>query len=195
MASRRQVIQGGTAVGVAAAAGLLSIPAAPAPMRFHTLLYERSAAPAVVFAAEAALRGGSMHSIDGNVTRVWLEQLQPLWRRSPVPIAGLTEFHCLFVLDLMAQAAGLRTVYVAHHLPATTGYAHRLFGPHHIAATTLDGHEELWPRQAAALLMRFPGNVSTARETSNLLDARRYEVRQHTLVSWVIAPVRARPPL
>ena len=202
MANRRQVIQGSAVVSLAAAAGVLSVtapgssaavPSAPpgAAMCFYKVLFERTAAAGRLFGAEAARSGAAGHPIEGNVTAICRDELLPLWQHTPAAVAGLTEYHNLFVLDLMAHSAGLRTVYIGYHEPSGAGnWSHRLFGPRTLATAHLDASEAHWARQAAALLMSLPAALAVDPQHSNVLDARLHSVPQRALVSWVIAPRR-----
>jgi hypothetical protein len=154
--------------------------------RFNKMLYDERAPAALIFAAEARRLGADVHAVRGDVTGVWFTVLQPEWQASQISTAGLTYFNSWFVLDMMARDAGMRTVYLAHHESTTQGYAHRQFGPHSLSKASLDPAGQ-WGRQSARILMRFPQNVSVARDRSSILEARDREISPASLVSWVIA--------
>lgn len=46
--------------------------------------------------------------VSGNITRLWCDTLQPLWRTGPVPVAGVTGTDVLFCLEHLAADHGLR---------------------------------------------------------------------------------------
>jgi hypothetical protein len=154
--------------------------------RFNKVLYDERAPAALAFAAEARRLGADVHAVRGDVTGVWFTALQPEWQASRISTAGLTCFKSWFVLDMMARDAGMRTVYLGHHESTPQGYAHRQFGPHSLSKASLDPTGQ-WGRQSARILMRFPRNVSVARDQSSILEARDCEISNASLVSWIIA--------
>jgi hypothetical protein len=165
-----------------------ALTASPVPaMRFNKVLYDGRTTAGLAFAAEARRHGADVHAVEGNVTRVWFNELQPQWQATHVPTAGLTDFNSWFVLDMMARDAGMRTVYLAHHESTPQGHVHRQFGPHSIIKAPLGSTAPQWGRQSAALLMRFAPDVSVARDRSSILEARNREINRAALVSWIIA--------
>lgn len=192
MANRREVIQAGLATCITvAAARVLPAPAAESSvLGFHKVLYDERTLPGAAFAAQARRQGAEVRGVAGDVTNVWLRELQPRWRTHRSPVAGLTDVYSHFVLDLMAQEAGMRTVYTGHHMPDRMGHSHRLFGPGDIAKRSLHSDPSLWARQLANMMLCFPSDeVSVCRSKSNLLAARNHDLGHDSLVSWIIAPV------
>jgi hypothetical protein len=63
-------------------------------------------------AARASLT--PVHVIRGDATSAWTGGLQQAWAAPSAVIAGLTDHHGWFVLDMMARAHGKRTVHYQH---------------------------------------------------------------------------------
>jgi hypothetical protein len=84
-----------------------------------------SAAPTVVadtrfaasraFSAEAGRSGSRIAWIDGDITNLWYDELDLLWRREPAVIAGLTAYGAFFCLERLGMDRGLRLVFKRQH--------------------------------------------------------------------------------
>jgi hypothetical protein len=104
----------------------------------------------------------------------------------------LTDFHSLFVLDMMARDAGMRAVYIATHRcvagsVSNTACSDRMiwFVRRHWSTAGYD-----WASSAAGIVTSFPDAVSVAAQHSSIAEARNIELTPCDLVSWVIAPPR-----
>jgi len=191
MTNRREILQ----VALAAAAvlpGFKALAGAPGSMPLYKVLYDPRTPAGLSFAASAKRGGAPLHATRGDVTDVWFNELQPQWRQHRTATAGLTDFHSLFVLDMMARDAGMRAVYIAtHRLCGRERFEHRLFGPHELvrqSSLVTDGYD--WASTAAGIVTGFTGEVSVAAQHSSIADARNIELTAHDLVSWVIASPR-----
>ncbi|GAM03455.1 hypothetical protein [Novosphingobium sp. MBES04] len=58
-------------------------------------------------------------SIDGDVTDLWRDLVDPLWRQPGTGLAGLTGRDALFVLEQLAWSRGRRVVERASYAPQT----------------------------------------------------------------------------
>jgi hypothetical protein len=58
----------------------------------------------------AAERSGLLAVFDGDLTRVWLEQVQPMWSDGPAVIAGIASPAGLFCLEQLARGERHRLV-------------------------------------------------------------------------------------
>lgn len=115
MATRRSVIKG--AVGAAAlsalfpqAFGLEMTDGAPLIGKyFHdaNLDFGRR------FSTELARNGVASSGVVDNWTNVWSREIDPVWRKQPVAIAGVTQHGPMFMLTQLAQRHGMRLVYQA----------------------------------------------------------------------------------
>ena len=195
--TRRDVIQSGIGVAVVAASSLrLQVGSTiAATLRFHTVAYDGRFGEARLFAARARQLGADVYDIDGDITGLWYGQLYPQWKRVPTPVAGITRFNSLLALQLMAGVEGLRVIYRAHHIPASGGAGHEMFGPRAALAAMprLEGAAEQWAPAAADLVMRWRSDwTAIDRAHSTILDANAHGVPADTLISWILAPVRPR---
>jgi hypothetical protein len=109
MIDRRQVlVRGGGALAAlnlglaaryASAAGVAQAP---------RLFLVDTALPGSEAAADTARRAGiPVASFAGDFGTVWFDHLEPLWRRGPAPVAGLTTAGALFCAEQLARGHGL----------------------------------------------------------------------------------------
>jgi hypothetical protein len=111
MASRREFLQAGLAVSLlpvaASAAG--SAPQATEPLvSFYKVIIDQRFPSSVRFGEEWKARGAAVHAIRGDITDLWFHDLDPQWKKQPVPIAGLTAHGPLFCLERLAWDHGMR---------------------------------------------------------------------------------------
>jgi hypothetical protein len=193
MTTRREILQAGAVLGAAAAPGAAALAAAPAkaaaPLGFYKVAFDSRFEPSLAFAAEAKRLGADVFDTRGDITGLYAEHLLPRWREAPAPVAGMTPYASMFVLEMMASAAGLRMVYRAHHDRERGGHAQ--FGPTAVLAEAgdLTGSHLDWSRKAARIVMGWP-KAATARspDRSTIIRAHDAALAHNTLVSWVLAP-------
>ena len=192
--NRREFIKWGGALAAFSAAPLARSAdpdVRPETHRLSTVLVDRSNDAGAQFAAEATRRGASVRMIGHDLGGVWMSEIEPRWRNKPAAIAGLTGAAPLFCLELMALDYGMRIVYRAEHsLRADGRMAHTTSGSASApgSARALAAAGARWSAVAAALATTCPA-VMNARADTPLLDlARRPDMPQQTLFSWVIAP-------
>jgi hypothetical protein len=174
MTTRRHIIQAGAVIGVAAtgAAPALAASAAGRTLTYRKVAFDSRLKPSVIFAAEARRLGADIHDIDGDITGLYLDHLLKRWRSSPDPVAGMTSYSAMFVLKMMAEGAGLRMVYRAHHQPVS-------------------GEPLEWPRETARTVMAWPkgGATRTGAEPA-LAQTDLTGSGDAAVVSWILAPAR-----
>jgi hypothetical protein len=167
-----------------------------APLPFHAVLIDEQYAEGRSFGATLAARGATVHAVpDGDVTALWLHNIAPAWRHSPVPIAGLTRPPVLFCLEQLAWAQGLRVVFHAEHVIAQgRPVEHTVYqcsqGGLGLAVGDLASRGPLWPGQLAdvvaahgALTRHGPVGPSCAGL------APQFAADAVLLTSWIIGPV------
>jgi hypothetical protein len=221
MPNRREFLQTGAAVSAIAANGMIAgtagaVGAAPT-MTLGRALYDDRYAEGRRFAAVVGAQGVPTRALDdGDITRFWYDELEPLWRRSRQAIAGFTQFGPMFVVERLAAERGMHVALRVEHCATQGMLAHRFTGPRETLALAA-GFEALhsdWPGLAAALACRVgaddsprrtaelatPGlaprlTPSAAPETSFIHYYTPYAEQQGygapldgTLYSWVIAP-------
>jgi hypothetical protein len=190
---RRRFVQ--SAIQGAAALTAIALPARPAAaraaaMRFHRVIFDSDFRQSRLFGVRAESLGALMHGIRGDVTDFWYDDLYHRWRLSPAPIAGMTGFKSLFVLEMMAADVGMRIIYRAHHCPLRDGStSHSVFGPaRQVSEIKLSRSEDAWTRAVAKTVMSWPAETLTiSKAHSNIADARLTAVGPETLISWIIA--------
>ena len=101
MATRRDFLK--TTAAVAAPAILAGSPlmanVVGRPVRFGMVLFDRRFPDSARFGGIVAARGATTHDVQGDLTPLWYDTLQPMWRERPVPVAGLTNHRALICLD------------------------------------------------------------------------------------------------
>jgi hypothetical protein len=198
MPSRRAFIQRSLAASALAACplparGVLAWPEnRPAePRRFFKILFDRTRPEGAAFGAEAARRGGPAEAVGLDVGGVWMNEIEPRWRRERVALAGLTDGAALFCLELLARDYGMGVVYRVRHSPAGDGHVrHFITGPVALEqwGRRLAAAGRGWGAQAAAMAMSCP-NALLPDSRIDLLDlADGSGTLPASLFSWVIAP-------
>jgi hypothetical protein len=196
MTSRREFLQIGIAASAwplathaALAAGLdglrgsvLGTPSLP----LYKVVYDTRFAASVAFGRRAASLGAAVHAIDGDMTRLWFDDIYHRWKESPVAIAGLTAQGPLFCFERLAWDQGLRVVFRAEHGP--TG--HVLSGP---ASLLDDARSALanadWAPQMATVVTRCPsGRAEIGSAAVGCVRGSDLPPADEPLYSWVIAP-------
>jgi hypothetical protein len=79
-------------------------------LRPHLVIYDERFEAAQRFAVSVRSIPAPVHPIRGDVTQLWYSQLQPLWKRAPVAIAGLTTYAVMFCLEQLARDQQLRMI-------------------------------------------------------------------------------------
>ena len=111
MMTRRQILvgsSGGLAAGAAwAFAPTWNVSAPGAGGDLALFLFDRSVHGALLPGRALARRGVAVRSFHGDVGVPWLEVLEPMWRRGPRPVAGITDGGALFCLEQLAWRHGM----------------------------------------------------------------------------------------
>jgi hypothetical protein len=197
MTSRRQFLQGATLAAVPLVSGLPRIADARTgtSLAFQAVLIDDRHAEARVFGAALAGRGSRVLPVShGDVTALWLGEIGPAWRRSPVPVAGLTRPPVLFCLEQLAWAQGLRVVFHAEHVVTPSRAASHAVYACASGIAGLDGGDlalrgPLWPSQVADIVAHFDSTRRNGRagpSCAGLMPA--LPADAELLTSWIIAP-------
>ncbi len=193
MTNRREFLHGATLAAVPLVTGLPAVAVAvqrPAPA-FHAVLIDDRFAAASAFGARLAARGEAIRVVPGgNLTYLWLNDIDPAWRRAPVPVAGLTRPAVLFCLEQLAWAQGLRVVYHAEHVVSPTGVVQHTVQR---CAASLDTSSlvmrgPLWPSEVADVVASqgaLPRHAPAGPSCSGLAPV--LAPGAELLASWMIA--------
>lgn len=194
MLNRRTFLQAGvTAVPLAAGAALaLGAKQASAggvqAVPLHTVVYDVRFADSVAFANEARWMGQRTSAIQGDVTRLWYDDLYHAWKDGPVAIAGLTTQDAMFCLEIFGNDAGLRLLVKGEHRIAAGRVEHRMSAPElALAGTSLDRCGADWSGRMAQMLVGCPA-TREGRTDVTAISGAPAAGEPVTLVSWLLAP-------
>jgi hypothetical protein len=145
--------------------------------------------------ADLSGRGARVYALpDGDITQLWLRQIDPVWRDGPVPVAGLTERPALFCLEQLGFTHRLRVVFHGEHIVHPGGRTeHALLRGS--AAADLSTRDlvragPLWPALIAEAIANHrvsTRGVRAGRSEAALAPA--LPAGAHLLTSWIIAAV------
>jgi hypothetical protein len=202
MPSRREFIQRGIAASVLAAGPLTSRLALAGsssgkPYRLFKVVFDQTLAEGAAFGVEAVSRGAPARAVGSNAGSVWMNEIEPRWKRGPAVIAGLTGRASLFCLELLARDYGMGVVYRAEHSPTGDGgIRHVITGPETLSEwqaeskTRLTAAGPCWSAVAARMVMNCPETLEP-NPSIGLLDlAQPAGIAGPSLFSWVIAPAK-----
>lgn len=197
MTSRRDLLQ----IGIAASAWPLATRAARAggfdrvdgaaadsmrSLPLYKVVYDTRFAPSVAFGRRAASLGAAVHAIQGDMTRLWFDDIYHRWKESPAAIAGLTAQGPLFCFERLAWDQGLRVVFRTEHGPTQ----HLLSGPESllIEARSVLANAD-WAAEMATVVTRCPsGGAEIGSEAVGCTRGSIVSPADEPLYSWVIAP-------
>ena len=179
--TRRQIFQVVGGVGLIAALPR-SFARADGGLPLHRVVFDGAHQQSVRFATEARRRGVATSDTGGDVASLYVRDLMPRWRKSPIAVAGLTPHSQLFGLRLLAETPRLRLVFLQ---VIESGEA---YGPATVCKAAQSGD----PAATANLLCDWPARYSmVAKRRSNILSAEDHPFTNDALVAWLIAPVPA----
>jgi hypothetical protein len=190
MLSRRAFVGAGAAFAVLATSPARAIghskQRAPGASPFR-VIFDRTFREGLAFGVTAERRGAHVDGVGADLGAFWMSTLEPLLRRGPLTLAGLTASAPLFCLELLCRDYGLRTVYRIEHALGPDGRVrHALTGDPSLAAwpERLAAAGAEWPAAAAAVATAgatLP-RPATAIELLNLAGGR----AARSLFTWVI---------
>lgn len=170
MPNRREFLQTGAVVSAIAANGVIAGGAeavsGPSPVTLARAVYDDRYAEGRSFAAVVRAQGVPARALDdGDITRFWYDELEPLWRREAVAIAGLTQFGPMFVVERLAAEHGMRSLLRVEHCGAADGtLSHRFAGPRETLALAAEfAAQSDWPELMATLACRVVADDSARR--------------------------------
>ena len=193
MATRRNVLQAGLAIGAAAAIPAKALAfAGEDAIPICKVIHDDRFAASRYFGEEAARLGLQAHAVSDGIHDVWYNDLYHQWRERPLAVAGMTTHDALFLLAMMGQDAGMRVVFRAHHQADDDSVNHTLFGPQDTITRipALSDKEDRWGREVAHIVASWPKRaVSRSQPQSTILAAGSQPLRRDALITWLMAPV------
>ena len=201
MTTRRKFIGRAVAVGAATMTATMMSPAIsaalgedaniPARLTLERVLFDERFDAARLFAAEAESRGATTTAINGSIHDLWYTDLYHRWREGRSPIAGITDFRSLFLLEMMAADAGMKVVHRVHHHAGNGARSHRIFGPLARRVELQDRFsvaQDHWAQCAADIVTSWPAQSAlSANHRSDIASAAMQQVDAETLISWIIS--------
>jgi len=134
----------------------------------------------------------------GDITTVWYEHLDPVWRSAPIAIGGLTTAGTLFCLERLAWGHGMRLIYRGTHCYHPGG------GTQHLLESTIGddpvildaiAEEGAWSAQIADLVLNLASAMPARPLQRRSLCSMTYSkdglgggTEGPILTSWLIAP-------
>ena len=199
MTSRREFLQIGIAASTlpfassaARAAGIADLVAASRAesLSLYKVIYDTRFPESVAFGRRAAALGAAVHAIDGDMTRLWFDDIYHRWKEAPVAIAGLTAHGPLFCFERLAWDQGLRVVFRAEHGENTSGLLmHVASGPRSMLGRTRDAFEsEDWSAAMADVVTQLPNGKAEIDSLGVAARNTTCSLATESLYSWVIAP-------
>ncbi len=189
MTNRREFLQ---ATALAAAVPIVARSGIAADAGSEGLVvFDRRFPPARRFADRAGLEGLELRGIDGDITRLWFEELSLRWKDESIPVTGLTARPALFCLERLAWDHGMRVVSHIQHIGQPNGeVVHSVRIPvGTIGSRELAAAGDLWPEFMADALTRAPVKDRKPRGPSEASMPAAFDNDESVLHSWVIAPV------
>ena len=195
MANRREFIQAGMAVtasaSVAGTSAQAATPPAAAPYRIYKVIYDARFAEPVRFAKAAESLGLQAHAISGDMTALWYHELDGLWRKEAVAIAGMTRHGPMFCFEMLARDHGMRLVYQAEHQITDAEVRHTVSGalPNLRRSTGLTQSGAAWPELMASLVADTPVEPALSGAVGVVTRTQAGGAAREPLFTWVIGPV------
>ena len=195
MANRREFIRAGLVVTAAASmagtSGQAAMAADAPAHRIHKVIYDERFAEPVRFAKAAESLGLQAHAISGDMTALWYDELDGLWRKEAVAIAGMTRHGPMFCFEMLARDHGMRLVYQAEHQITDTKVRHTVSGAlsnlRRSAGLTQSG--AAWPELMASLVADTPVEAALSGRVGVVTRTDAGGAAEEPLFTWVIGPV------
>jgi len=199
MTSRREFLEIGIAASTwplathaARAAGLGEISSAELrrePVPLYKVIYDTRFPQSVAFGRRAAALGVDAHAIEGDMTRLWFDDVYHRWKQAPAAIAGLTAHGPLFCFERLAWDQGLRVVFRAEHgCDAAGALTHALSGPRRLLAAARGALARTdWCAAMAEVVTQCPSGKAEIDSIEIASTGAAGTLATEPLYSWVIA--------
>jgi hypothetical protein len=154
------------------------------------VIFDRTLHAGLAFGVAAERSGMHVDAVGADLGSYWMRTLEPLLKRAPLTLAGLTAGAPLFCLELLCRDYGLRTVYRIEHVPTSEGRVqHTVTGDPALAAWAdrLATAGADWPVASADLTTVAFGRGQSV-PALELLDLRAHERSAQSVFTWMIAP-------
>jgi hypothetical protein len=187
--TRRTILKSAAVLSASPLAPKIVFADGQAPAVLDALVIDSRHAEARAFGLRAGRWGAPLRTIDGDITDLWLQELDARWKSNPAAVAGLTERQALFLLERLAWDRGLRVVFEAEHRPTSTGtVVHKVVRSANASLEPqLGAAGQGWPTVLADQLLT--GSRVATRDFRPSGAAMAASLDEPTkLYSWIIAP-------
>jgi len=159
-------------------------------IRLERFVFDERYREPVEVARRVSGAGLRVSAVRGDLTDLWYNELDMLWKSKPAPLAGFTTRQELFVLETLAADHRMRPIYQGQHGLANGGQAvHSLAGPASMISDLASAlRADTFADCIAGAILQSPADPqpTVVRDvaSSDLLPSQRSDV----LFSWIIAP-------
>jgi hypothetical protein len=160
-------------------------------LEFDCIFFDARRAQALAFSETARQLGGRIQATSGDIDDACYGDLQRRWRIARTPVAGMTDFRVLFLVQTMASDAGLLPLLRIHHRGQGASMLHQAFGSNvnrAISRAHLSHAGAHWGGAAARLVACLAADDRD--EICRAADMNSANLRvldSRALVTWVIA--------
>lgn len=160
-------------------------------MRIGYVVTDQRSVQSLAFGAALVDQGAERLELTDGLTRLWRDNLVPLWKGKSGAVAGLTLTQTWAGLAEQARSAGRRSVLVGHHFLVEGGgaatHSMSLTRPTPGLVPLLERFGEAWPQALAKFSARYPtGDRRTPDACHGRAPVASASVVQ-ILTSWIIA--------
>lgn len=188
MPTRRTILKSAAALSAAPLAPRIVFADGQAPAVLDALVIDSRHPESRAFGLRASDWGAPLRKMDGDITDLWINELNTRWQSNPAAVAGLTERPALFVIERLAWDRGLRVVFEAEHLPADGSAVHKVVRSANARLeAALNAAGQSWPAVLADQLLTGSRVATRDHRPSGAAMADRHD-EPMKLYSWIIAP-------
>lgn len=160
---------------------------------FYKVVYDEGFEDCLTFAEEARKLGANTHSIRGDVSALWFQDIKLLLQDAPGIVAGLTqESSALYISALARDMEHYQVFRGDHYLTENNIVGHQISAPSYMLdqARIVEGSGERWSSGVARLLSQYEPTANQKRATLKpTLPVNDVDDNSERLVSWIIAPL------
>lgn len=189
MTNRREFLQSGVAASILPMA-MPAWAAGPGTLRLERFVFDTRFSESVEVAGQAARLGVELAEISGDMTDLWYRHFDLQWKRAPMTLAGMSNWHGLFVLETLAADRRMRVLYRGEHAAAKYGsVAHAFAGPAGLLERIRSATDvSPWHASLGTAMAECPAGQAAAARCRIRTPATGSAARGEALYSWIIAP-------
>jgi len=169
--------------------GVLAAEAGSGDPLVSMFFYDTELAAGQWFARELARNGADAIGATGDWTHAWSRHVDPIWRKRPAAIAGVTPHGPMFMFAQLAQRHGMRLVYEAEIMQRANGCGIRVRGLQSVADAcgVSPAGASNWPEDLARSFLAVTG--SSVARSARIAAGTEAGPHEDPVYGWIIAPV------